>query len=321
MNKMILLIFVILFISSLLYSEGPDTVNLGTAQNYVVLAKTGVSATGNTSIVGDIGLSPAAATYITGFDLIMDPSGTYSISELITGNIYSADYTSPTPANLLTATNDFDIAFSDAAGRLNPDFTELYAGDLTGQTLSPGLYKWGSGVLIGAGGVTISGSSNDVWIFQIAQNLTVAETAIISLSGGAQAGNIFWQISGETTIGTTAQFKGIVLCQTNIAMNTGASLNGRLMAKTAVTMIANNIVKSSIPIIALDRPVITSIMKTAQGVEITWNPVQNSNSYIVYDANFPDSGFSEIATVETTSYTFTENNIRKFFKIKASTDY
>ena len=244
MKTITLLISMIILISGSISCDGPATVNLGTSEYYVILTKTGVSTTGTTAIVGNIGISPAPASYVTGFDLIMDPSGTFSTSSLVTGNIYAADYTSPTPSNLTTAIGDMEIAYTDAAGRLNPDFTELYAGDLTGQTLVPGLYKWSSGVLISAGGVTIAGDANDVWIFQISQNLTVADGAIVTLSGGAQPANIFWQIAGETTIGTTAHFKGIILCQTLISLNTGAALTGRLLAQTAVTSDANNVVES-----------------------------------------------------------------------------
>jgi len=320
MNKNIILIFLIFIVSISLFSEGPATVNLGTAQNYAVLAKSGISTTGTTSIVGHIAVSPAPATYITGFDLIMDPSGTFSISTLVTGKIYAADYTSPTSTYLISAIGDFDIAFSDAAGRVNPDYTELYAGDVTGQTLAPGLYKWSSGLLIGAGGVIISGSDEDVWIFQIAQNLTVADAAIITLSGGAQSGNIIWQVSGETTIGSTAQFKGTILCQTHIAMNTGATINGRLLAKTAVTTDANSIVESIIPLSVLNAPVSSSITRTSEGIVMSWHQVDNANSYIIYDSNSPDNGFTEATTVGTTSYTFTGDGQMKFFKVKASTE-
>jgi len=145
MKKTILLISMILIFSSSIFCDGPATVNLGTSENFVVLAKTGVSTTGTTEVLGDIGLSPAASTYITGFDLIMDPSGTFSTSSLVTGNIYAADYAAPTPAILTTAVSDMQTAYTDAAGRPDPDFTELYAGDLTGQTLIPGLYSWSSG--------------------------------------------------------------------------------------------------------------------------------------------------------------------------------
>ncbi|MFO7897026.1 MAG: ice-binding family protein [Candidatus Cloacimonadales bacterium] len=245
MKKTVLFISMFLLIASSILADGPATVNLGTAENYVILAKTGISSTGTTDIVGDLGLSPASASYITGFDLIMDPSGTYSTSALVTGEIFAADYTSPTPSNLTTAVSDMETAYTDAAGRVNPDFTELYAGDLTGQTLVPGLYNWSSGVLISAAGLTIAGSADDIWIFQISQNLTVADGAIITLSGGAQAANIFWQIAGQASIGTTAQFKGIILGQTMISLNTNATLNGRVLSQTAVTLDGNNVVEPS----------------------------------------------------------------------------
>jgi hypothetical protein len=220
------------------------TVNLRTTANFAVLAKSGVSATGVTSITGDVGLSPAAATYITGFGLIMDASGTFSTSSLVLvpGKIYASDYTPPTPTTMTTAVSDMETAYTDAAGRTLPDHTELGAGDITSMTLTPGLYKWGTGVLVSAAGVTISGSATDVWIFQIGQDLTVANGAIVTLSGGAQASNIFWQVAGQATLGTTADMKGIILCQTAIAMNTGATLKGRALAQTAVTLAGNTVV-------------------------------------------------------------------------------
>ena len=135
-----------------------------------------------------------------------------------------------------------ETAFTDAAGRTSPDFTELGAGDISGMTLAPGLYKWGTGVLI-TSGVTLSGGANDVWIFQIAGDLTVSNSAIVTLSGGAQAKNIFWQVSGQATLGTAADFKGIILSQTLISLNTGAVMNGRALAQTAVTLNANTITK------------------------------------------------------------------------------
>ena len=216
-------------------------VNLGTAGNFVILANSGVSTTGTTAVVGDIGLSPAAASFITGFSLIADSTNTFSKSSLVVGNIYAADYAPPTPAYMTTAVGDMIIAFNDAAGRTTPDFTELGAGDISGLTLVPGLYKWGTGVLITSAGVTLSGGANDVWIFQIAQDLTVNNSAIITLAGGAQAKNIFWQVSGQATLGTAADFKGIILSQTLISLNTGAVMNGRALAQTAVTLDATAI--------------------------------------------------------------------------------
>ena len=225
--------------------SSPAPVNLGTAGDFVILAKTGISTTGTTQITGDIGVSPVAATAVTGFGLIMDPSGTFSTSSLIDGNVYASDYTSPTPTKMTSAVSDMQTAYTDAAGRTSPDYTELYAGDITGKTLTRGLYKWGTGVTISAGGVTISGTATDVWIFQVAQNLQVANGAIVTLSGGAQASNIFWQVAGQVSIGTTAEMKGILLCQTGIAINTGAALNGRGLAQTAVTLDGNTVTKPS----------------------------------------------------------------------------
>ena len=214
---------------------GPASVNLGTAANFAILAKTGISTTGAGSVTGNLGLSPAAATFITGFGLIADASGTFSTSALVTGQVRAADYTPPTPTVLTTAVLDMQTAYTDAAGRTLPDFTELGAGNISGMNLVPGLYKWGTGVNIPTG-VTLTGGANDVWIFQIAQDLTVGNGTIVTLAGGAQAKNIFWQVAGAATLGTTSNFKGIILSQTMIAFNTGAIFTGRALAQSAVTM-------------------------------------------------------------------------------------
>jgi hypothetical protein len=139
---------------------------------------------------------------------------------------------------LTTAVGDMETAYTNAAG-VTPDYTDLYSGDLTGQILTPGCYVWSTVVSVGAAGVTISGAAGDVWIFQVAQDLTVADGAIVTLSGGALAANIFWQVAGQVTVGTTAAMKGIILCYTAIVLNTGATLEGRALAQTAVTLDAN----------------------------------------------------------------------------------
>jgi len=224
-----------------MFAAGPAVINLGTAGNFVILAKTGISTTGSTSIVGDIGVSPAAATFVTGFALTLPASGSFSTSALITGKVYAPGYADPTPSNMTTAVSNMETAYTDGAGRTNPTATELGAGNIGGLTLAPGLYKWGTGVTI-PGDLTLSGSANDVWIFQIAQNLNISSATKIVLAGGAQASNIFWVVGGQTTIGTTALFNGNILSQTAIVLNTGATLNGRALAQTAVTLDSNAVI-------------------------------------------------------------------------------
>lgn len=228
------------FTTGTLLAQGPDPVSLGTAGNFVLLSKAGISTTGVTNIIGDIGVSPISATALTGFTPT-GSFGTYTTVSEVTGKVYAADYAAPTPAYLTTAISDMEIAFTDAAGRSNPTATELGAGNISGLTIVPGLYKWGTGVLITGAGVTLSGGANDVWIFQIAQDLTVNSGAVITLAGGAQAKNVFWQVSGQTALGTYVNFKGNILSQTLISLNTGATLQGRTLAQTAVTLDANTI--------------------------------------------------------------------------------
>jgi len=225
-------------------AAGPAPVELGTASNFVILSKSGISTTGTTKIYGNIGVSPIDRTALTGFSETMDPSNVFSTSIYVSapgtfvansGKLYAADYTAPTPSNMTTAISNMETAYTDAAGRATPTATELGAGDIGGMTLAPGLYKWSTGLNIPTD-VTLSGGANDVWIFEIAQDLTLANGIKVNLSGGAQAKNIFWQIAGQTTLGTGSTMNGNMICQTLIALNTGAILNGRLLAQTAVTL-------------------------------------------------------------------------------------
>jgi hypothetical protein len=133
-----------------------------------------------------------------------------------------------------------ETAYTDAAGRTLPDFNELATGNLGGLTLVPGLYKWTSSVTIPTD-VTIAGGANDVWIFQTSGNLTVAAAKNIVLSGGAQAKNIFWQVAGQATLGSTSHFEGIILSKTAITLQTGASMKGRALAQTQVALDDNAI--------------------------------------------------------------------------------
>ena len=216
-------------------------VNLGMAGGFAILAKSGVSTVPMSAVTGHVGLSPAAATFVTGFSLTLDSTTVFSTSLQVTGHVFASDYTPPTPANLTTAVGDMELAFTDAAGR-PAGVTELGAGDIGGMTLAPGVYAWGTGLLIPTD-VTLDGSATDVWIFQIAQDLTVANGTNVFLTGGALARNVFWQVSGLVSFGTTSHFEGIVLCQTSIALQTGATINGRLLAQTAVTLDGSTVVE------------------------------------------------------------------------------
>jgi len=215
-------------------------VNLGAAGNYLILAKTAISNIPTSAITGDVGISPAATSFITGFS-ITNATG-YATSTQVTGKIYAADMAPPTPINLTTAVENMITAYNDAAGRPTPDFSELATGNIGGRTLTPGLYKWTNTVTLPSD-VTISGGSDDVWIFQIAGDLTQSNDVNITLTGGAQAKNIFWQVAGTVTIGTNSHFEGIILSQTGITLQTGASLHGRTLAQTAVILDKNTLTK------------------------------------------------------------------------------
>ena len=225
-----------------------NPVNLGTAGSYAILSQAGISTVPPSAITGDMGVSPISATGITGFSLTMDASNVFSTSPQVTGRVYAADYASPTPSKLTTAIGDMQQAFTDAAGR-DADVTELGGGNLGGLTLSPGVYKWGTSVLIPTS-VTLRGLATDVWIFEIAQDLTLSNSASVILRSALplgllapQAKNVFWQVSGSVTLGSSAHLEGVVLAKTAIALGSTASVNGRLLSQTAVTLINNTVVR------------------------------------------------------------------------------
>jgi len=219
-------------------SNSLATVNLATAANYAILSEAGITNTSGSLVTGNMGVSPIAHTAITGFSLVLDGSGVFSTSSQVTGHVFASDYTSPTPSNLTTAISDMGAAYSDAAGRATPDFTNLGSGEIGGLILTSGLYKWTTGVTI-SNDVTISGGPNDIFIFQISGTLTMAAAKNVILSGGVVASNIFWQTSGAVTISANAVFNGNVLSATGINLQTNAAANGRLLAGTSVTLQSN----------------------------------------------------------------------------------
>ena len=222
--------------SEVLAGIGPALLNLRSASNFAILAKAGITNTGDTLITGNIGVSPLARNSITGFSEILSLDQTSAISAYVTGKIYSADMQEPTPSTLTTAIYDVETAYNEAAGRVDYAVdSERDAGIIGGQTFAPGIYKWGTVVTM-ATDITLDGGPNDVWIFQVAETLTVSSGAKVILTGGAQAKNIFWQVGETVTLGTGAHFEGTILSKTQIVLDTGASVHGILLAQTQVTL-------------------------------------------------------------------------------------
>lgn len=223
---------------------GPAAVLLGTSANFAILAKSSVSTVPTSAITGDVGVSPAATSFLTGFSLTMVGT-TSATAPQVTGSLFGADMSPPTNTNLTTAVLDMQTAYTDAAGRPTPDFLNLGAGNIGGQTLVGGLYTWGTSVTIPSD-LVITGGANDVWIMQISGDLTISANKRITLAGGAQAKNIFWQVAGEVIIQAGAHFQGNILSQTAITMQTGASLSGRALAQTKVAIDSATVVKPAL---------------------------------------------------------------------------
>ena len=204
-------------------------VNLGVAGNFAILSKSGITDVYKSTITGDVGSSP-----ISGAAILVRCTE-------VSGSIYSVNAAGPLPCRitnpsmLTTAVGNMQTAYTDAAGRTNPNFLNLGAGNIGGKTLTAGLYKWTTALNIPTD-ITISGGANDVFIFQVAGTLRVSSAVKVTLIGGAQAKNIFWQVAGAVTLGTTSHFEGNILGQTAINMQTGSSINGRTLAQTAVTL-------------------------------------------------------------------------------------
>jgi hypothetical protein len=198
---------------------------LGAADNFVVLAGSTVTNAGPSALTGDLGVSPGTAA--TGF-----PPGT------IVGTQHIGDSTSA------QGEADLTTAYNDAAGRTLCAVS--VAGNLGGQTLTPGLYKSTSSLEISSGDLTLDaqGDATAVFIFQMASTLTTTSGRQVILSGGAKSTNVFWQVGSSATLGSTSAFQGTVMADQAVTMSTGATLNGRVLARVAaITLDSNTIVK------------------------------------------------------------------------------
>jgi hypothetical protein len=201
---------------------------LGGAAAFVILGGSTVTSTGATALTGSLGVSPG--TSVTGF-----PPGT------MTGATHAGDATSA------TAMADLTIAYNDAKGRTLAPVT--VAGNLGGLTLPPGLYKSTSSLAISSGDLTLDaqGNANAVFIFQMASTLTTTSGRAVILAGGAKSANVFWQVGSSATLGTTSVFKGTIMADQSITLNTGASLNGRALARIGAVALAGNAVVMPTP--------------------------------------------------------------------------
>jgi type VI secretion system secreted protein VgrG len=197
-------------------------VGLGTATSFAVLAGSGITNTGSTTISGDVGTHPTPS--MTGFDTVT-----------VTGAKHPAD------AVALQAKNDLTTAYNTAAAATP---TTAVATELGGRTLTPGVY--GADTLGITGVLTLDtlGDPNAVFIFQASSTLITASNSSVIVLDGAVACNVYWQVGTSATLGTSSRFIGTVLASTSITATTGATIQGRLLAQTgAVTLHTNTITR------------------------------------------------------------------------------
>ncbi len=237
---------------------GPLPIDLDCAHDFVILAGSTVTSTGNTIVYGDVGLSPGSA--ITGFPPGQVLNGTIHINDVLANN-----------AKLCLT-----VAYNDAAGRtLNAIIVS--DGELGGKTLAPGLYRSAPGSF----GITNSdltldaqGDVNAVWLFQMpSSTLTVGNGRQVILAGGAQSKNIFWQVGSSATIGTTSVMKGTIMADQSITLNTGASLNGRALARIAAVTLNGNIITRPDIIVSVKNDKAPASFTLSQNYPNPFNPV------------------------------------------------
>jgi hypothetical protein len=204
-------------------AEAP--VGLGTAGSFAVIGGSTVTNTGPSVISGDVGLSPGSS--VTGF-----PPG-----------IVNNGVTHVANGEANQAQSDLVTAYNDAAGRAP---TASVSADLGGQTLVGGVYVGSTLGITGTLTLDAQGDPDTVFIFQVASTLITASSSSVSLIGGAQACNVYWQVGSSATLGTGSAFVGTVMALTSVTANTGATIQGRLLARNgAVTLDTNTINRPS----------------------------------------------------------------------------
>jgi len=214
-------------------AEAP--VGLGTAGNFSVLAGPTVTNTGPTTLAQSLGVHPG--TTATGF-----PPGQ------VGGETHLGD------AVALQAKNDLTTGYNDAAGRT--PFTSLPA-ELGGTTLTPGVYRIGAAQVTGQLTLDSQGDPQAVFIFQIASTLITASNSSVVFINGASPCNVYWQVGSSATLGTDTAFVGNIMAQASVTMNTGATLEGRALARTAAVTLDTNVITEPLCITPTPSPTVT----------------------------------------------------------------
>lgn len=274
------LLLLILASTCRILAAGPAPVNLRSAAHFVILSGAGITTTGGGIINGDIGASPIAGSAI-GVPCAQ-----------VNGIIYAVDASGPScavvdAALLSTAKGDLTTAYNDAAGRtptpsgpnLNPGLIPG-SGNIGGMNLAPGLYKFTTTALITGSDVTLTGGPDDVWIFQCAQDLQLGSGISVILAGGAQAKNIFWQVGTSAVLGTFSNFKGTILADQAITINTSSTIEGRALAFTAGVVFNGSGAGAPItPQIAVQQPFGTNLLDGVSTNDFGTIPVGTNASH------------------------------------------
>lgn len=234
----ILILILMLGLLGIQLAKAATAVSLGGADPFAVLAGSFITASTPSVVVGDVGLSPAAGTLYTGLT-----------TGMVTGTIYAVDATGPAggagnnAALLTTAQNNLTTAYNNAAGQTPT--TAVLASSIdsfsgTGYTLAPGVYNSASTMGI-TGTLTLNGGGdqNAVFVFQAGSSLTTASNAVVTLTNGAQACNVFWQVGSSATLGTGTTLRGNILAFSSITDNGGSTIEGRLLARNAAVTLDN----------------------------------------------------------------------------------
>lgn len=282
-----------------LEAAGPAPVDLGSAAHFTILAGATITTTGGGVINGDVGASPitGAAIHLT--------------QAQVNGTIYAVDAAGPAgaviaPALLTTAKGDLTTAFNDARDRLPVDVLNPgVAGNIGGLNLAPGIYKFDSTASIIGSDLTLTGGPNDVWIFQIGADLQVGGSVHVILAGGAQARNIFWQVTTSVTIGTFAVFKGTILADQAITMNTTSAMDGRALAFTAGVTFNGTVGELPQP----TAPVFTGISRKATNCVVVLDTTPYFLVTLQASPSLSPANWTTIATntPATNSWTFSDN--------------